>query len=187
MSTAAAVQPGHRMFHVAILRKVRAGREAEFETEISKFFREAAEQPGVCGAYLIRPLVGTSSREYGILRSFTSEDDMRRFYDSDLYRRWTEAVRPLVEGEAERRELHGLEAFFRSSAPPPKWKMAIVTWIGVMPAAYIFSHAVPAVFGNMPELVGLIVVNAFVVGSLTWFFMPILTKLFRPWLNPRAQ
>ena len=86
------------------------------------------------------------------------------------------------------RALHGMEAFFRGAeAPPPAWKMAVVTWIGVMPAVYIFSNAVPAVFGTVPELVSLVLVNVFVVASLTWFFMQILTKLFRRWLSGPAQ
>ena len=86
------------------------------------------------------------------------------------------------------RALHGMEAFFRGAeAPPPAWKMAVVTWIGVMPAVYIFSNAVAAVFGTVPELASLVLVNVFVVASLTWFFMQILTKLFRRWLSGPAQ
>src|SRR6266567_5804757 len=171
--------------HVAIMRVVRPGHEREFEALIQTFFEEAARQPGICGAYLIRPIVGSHSREYGILRSFHSQEDRDRFYASDFYRRWNEAVAPLVERDPQRRELHGLEAFFHGNAPPPpRWKMALLTWIGVNPAVYIFSKAVPAVFGDLPMLARLLIVNASVVASLTWFFMPVLTKLFRGWLRP---
>jgi hypothetical protein len=174
--------------HVAIMRTVRPGREREFEALIQEFFREAALAPGVCGAYLIRPFASSHAREYGILRSFVSEADRGRFYGSDLYRRWSDAVAPLVEGGSQMRALHGMEAFFRDGeSPPPAWKMASVTWIGVMPAVYIFSNAVPAVFGTVPEAASLVLVNVFVVASLTWFFMPILTKLFRRWLSGPAQ
>ena len=176
------------MVHVAIMRVVRAGHEREFEALIQKFFEEAARQPGVCGAYLIRPIIGSHSREYGILRSFHGNEERTRFYASDLYRRWNEAVAPHVEGGPQRRELHGLEAFFHgASTPPPRWKMALLTWIGVTPAVYIFSNAVPAVFGHMPMLVSLLVVNAFVVASLAWFFMPLLSKVFRSWLQPASS
>jgi antibiotic biosynthesis monooxygenase (ABM) superfamily enzyme len=175
------------MVHVAIMRIVHAGHERDFEALIQKFFEEAAQQPGVCGAYLIRPIVGSHSREYGILRSFHGNEDRERFYASDLYRRWNEAIAPHVEGGPERRELHGLEAFFRgASPPPPQWKMALLTWIGVNPAVYIFSNAVPAVFGDMPMLANLLAVNAFVVASLTWLFMPVLTKVFSRWLEPAS-
>jgi antibiotic biosynthesis monooxygenase (ABM) superfamily enzyme len=188
MSTVAATETSHPLVHVAIMRKVRRGREAEFEAQIDRFFNEAAQQPGVCGAYLIRPMTGSQGGEYGILRTFQSEADMRRFYESDLYARWQEAVRPLVEGEPRKQKLHGLEAFFHGSeAPPPRWKMAIVTWIGVNPAVYIFSQAVPVAFGPLPTLAVFLLVNTFVVASLTWAFMPVLTTIFSRWLQPRKQ
>jgi antibiotic biosynthesis monooxygenase (ABM) superfamily enzyme len=189
MSTlAASARDAEAPVHVAILRKVRKGRQADFEARLAAFFEEAAHQPGVCGAYLIRPAPGSRTDEYGVLRTFRSEADMRRFYESETYTRWQDEVRPLVEGEPQKRQLHGLEAFFRENdPPPPQWKMALLTWIGVNPAVYLFSIAVPAVFGPLPPLAALLIVNVFVVASLTWGFMPVLTRLFRRWLQPRAS
>jgi antibiotic biosynthesis monooxygenase (ABM) superfamily enzyme len=175
------------MVHVAILRMVRPGRERDFERLVQEFFNEAAQQPGVCGAYLIRPFAGVQSREYGILRSFASTEDRDRFYASDLYRKWNEAVAPFVEGPPRRQELHGMEAFFQEggSSAPPRWKMAILTWIGVNPAVYVFSNAIPALT-DLPMLLNLLVVNAFVVASLAWLLMPALTKIFAGWLHGPA-
>jgi antibiotic biosynthesis monooxygenase (ABM) superfamily enzyme len=176
---------GPETVHVAIMRVVRSGCEREFEELIGKFFEDAVRHPGVCGAYLIRPIAGSATREYGILRTFRRTADRDRFYASDLYRRWNEAVAPLVEGSAQRRELHGLEAFFRESASPPAvWKMAVLTWIGVNPAVYIFSNTVPAVFGDLPAPAMLLLTNLFVVASLAWVFMPVLTRVFKAWLAP---
>jgi len=172
------------LVHVAILRVVRPEREMEFEARIREFFEEAARQPGVCGAYLIRPIAGSNAREYGILRSFRSAEERDRFYASDLYRNWNEAVGPLVEGAPRREPIHGLEAFFRHVDPPPRWKMAVLTWIGVNPAVYIFSKAVPALVPELPFVATFLAVNALVVASLAWCFMPILTKIFVPWLQP---
>jgi len=169
--------------HIAILRKVRPGKHEAFERALQDFFGAAAREHGVDGAHLIRPLPGRDDREYGILRSFASDADMRHFYASDLYRRWQDTVAPLVEGEPCKRELHGLEAFFREDQAPPAWKMALLTWVGVNPAVYLFSELVSLVFGELPILWGLLLVNVFVVASLTWFFMPLLTRLFRRWLQ----
>lgn len=172
--------------HVAILRKVRRGQHEAFERALKDFFGAAAQEPGVDGAYLIRPIPGSDDNEYGILRSFASEADMRQFYASELYRRWKETVAPLVEGEPRKRQLHGLEAFFRDDQSPAAWKMSVLTWLGVNPAVYLFSLLVPWLFGHLPGLWELLVVNLFVVASLTWFFMPILTWLFRRWLQAPA-
>jgi hypothetical protein len=72
MSSVVTAQRPNELVHVAVIRNVRKGREAEFETQIARFFDTAAEQRGVCGAYLIRPAMGDGPSEYGILRSFGS-------------------------------------------------------------------------------------------------------------------
>ena len=177
--------------HVALTRTVREGREAEFEAAIARFFTAAAAQPGSEGAYLIRPVAGgPNPRQYGILRAFATEADKQRFYESQLYRDWTATVAPMVEDQPRIHELHGLEAFFREAAeagPPPAWKMAVLTWIAVNPAVYIFAKGVPRIFGVLPPLVELLVVNLFVVATLTWAFMPALTRVARPWLAPEPE
>jgi len=173
----------HELVHVAVVRKVRPDHEAEFETEMARFF-EAAAEAGASDAYLIRPILGSHSREYGILRAFRDREEMKRFYASDLYRQWGATIGPLVEGAPNRRELHGLESFFREPGPyPPRWKMAIVTCLAVTPAVYVFSRLVPALFGRLPALVALLLVNICVVASLTWILMPLLVKAFRRWLQ----
>lgn len=175
-----------KMIHVVILRVVKPGREREFEGLIQQFFAEADRQPGVAGAYLIRPFAGAASREYGILRSFGSADDRDRFYGSELYRKWNETVAPLVEGEPRRQELHGMEAFFPSAMAPARWKMALLTWFAVNIAVYVFSNLVPAVT-SLPPWVTFLVVNALVVCALTWALMPWLTRMFNRWLTPSGS
>lgn len=175
------------MIHMAITRTVRPGREDEFELKIHEFFQDAQRFPGTAGVYLLRP-VHPEDRTYGIMRAFEDEAARDAFYASQLFKDWSDAVAPLVEGEPTRRALHGLEAFFRGEqAPPAAWKMAIVTWIGVNPAVFIFSKLVPSVFGELPGLAELLLVNACVVASLTWFFMPILTRLFKPLLQSKGS
>ena len=171
--------------HVAITRRVKKGQEAEFERRLKAFFERADAAPGTRGAYLLKPLEA-DGQTYGILRAFEDEAAKEAFYRSDLYGTWNEEVAELVEGGPERRELHGLEAFFRgreAGAEPPAWKMAILTWIAVNPAVWIFANGVPKVAGSLPPLVELLVVNAFVVATLTWAFMPLLVRLAGRWLR----
>ena len=172
------------MLHVAILRRVRAGQEAEFERIIGEFFREAAAVPGVEGAYLLRPASDKAPREYGVLRSFASEAEMEAFYASPLYQRLNDALRPVVEGEPQRRPLHGLEAFFRgNNPPPPRWKMALLTWIGVTPLVYGAGMLVQAAVGSCPRFVVVMITTLPVVAALAWVVMPALTSIFKGWLG----
>ena len=96
--------------HVAITRRVKPGREQEFETALKEFFALALAQSGVHGAALIVPAPGSGSTEYGIIRSFASAAERDAFYASALYAEWKKRVAPFSDGQPETRELHGLEA-----------------------------------------------------------------------------
>ena len=60
------------------------------------------------------PPPGSTSSEFGILRTFANEQERDAFYASPLFQAWKERIAPLTEGEPQYRQLHGLEAWFRS-------------------------------------------------------------------------
>ena len=103
--------------HVAITRRIKPGREQEFQTALKEFFARSLAESGVHGAAMLVPPPGSSSATYGIIRSFASAAERDAFYASALYAEWKKQVAPLSEGEPQTRELHGLEAFFRLDSP----------------------------------------------------------------------
>lgn len=169
--------------HVAITRKVKLGEERAFEESLREFFQESLHREGVLGVHVLSPPPDSSSREYGVLRTFANERERDEFYGSDLFKRWEQRVTQLTEGERTYRELHGLEAWFRSPEAPARWKMAIVTWLGVWPTVLIVSSLVAPQLSNLPMLLGSALVNAVIVACLTWIVMPLLVKLFQFWLH----
>jgi hypothetical protein len=178
------------MIHVAVTRRVRPGHEEQFEQALRGFMREAEERPETLGAFMMLPVAGAGEREYGILRAFRDRAAADAFYASDAYRAWSESVSQHVEGEPEKRQLHGLEAFFRQGAAsaPPRWKMAILTWLAVNPAVYVCSQAIPSTTVGLPAFVQFALVNAGVVTLLTWVLMPLFVRLATRWLSPaRSQ
>lgn len=172
--------------HVAIRRRVTPGKEAEFEASLLDFFQRSMFFPGVLGAQILRPGEGASPLEYGILRTFESEAARDAFYESALFKTWNSQVAPLLAEVAyDRRDLHGLEAFFRGEhGPPPRWKMAIVTWLGVYPCVVLWSTLLGPFLSPLPRVLATAVVTAAVVITLAWGVMPFLTKVLRPWLRP---
>ena len=95
---------------------------------------------GVLGANMLTPLPGSNAREYGILRTFAGETERNAFYESPMFKVWNERAKTLTEGEPEYRQLHGLEAWFRSPHnPPPRWKMAVATLLGVYPTSLLLG------------------------------------------------
>src|SRR5438128_10211854 len=125
--------------HVAITRRVKPGHEAEFQQALREFFQASFGHEGVLGASVLTPLPGSDSREFGILRTFASETERDAFYESPMFKAWEQRARTLTEGEPVYRQLHGLEAWFRSPHSPPRWKMAVATFLGVFPVAMILN------------------------------------------------
>jgi antibiotic biosynthesis monooxygenase (ABM) superfamily enzyme len=85
----------------------------------------------------------------------------------------------------------GLETWFTlpgvpmPAKPPANWKMAIVTWVALLPLvialAYIFAPF------RLPFLVEVSLSTAIPVSLLTWVVMPALTRLLYRWLYPETR
>lgn len=180
----------NNQLHVAITRKVRPGCEQAFEEALLSFFAVSFTHERTIGASMIRPFPGTNERTYGIIRSFACEEDRDAFYASDDFRQFQETIAPLVEPDYSRRELHGLEAFFREGIydnHPPRWKMALLTLLGVYPAVYLFSHLHKPFTGGWHPALAILLTSLMVVPTLAWVVMPMLTRLFRFWLIKRQM
>ena len=171
--------------HVAITRRIKPGRETEFQEALREFFKTSFAQVGVHGAGMLVPPPGSSSPEFGILRTFANEQEREAFYASPLFKTFDERVRPLTEGDPAYKELHGLEAFFRNqTAPnPPQWKMAVATYLGVVPVTIFTSQTVGRLLKGQNYFVANPVGNACVVALLAWAAMPLVTRIMKRWLH----
>jgi antibiotic biosynthesis monooxygenase (ABM) superfamily enzyme len=174
--------------HVAITRRVKPGCESEFQQALQEFFKTSFANAGVQGASMLVPPPGSPSSEFGILRTFASAKERDAFYASPMFETWEERIKPLTEGEPVYRQLHGLEAWFRSprQSKPPQWKMALLTFVAVWPV----SMAVPAVLNSLigqsvPKVIFAGVAAAGIVVVLTWAAMPLLVKIAKGWLQPQ--
>jgi len=169
--------------HIAITRSVRPGCEAAFQQELREFFQASFAHHSVLGATMILPPPG--SREFGVIRTFTDQKARDEFYASELFKTWELKVKPLAEGDWTQRSLCGLEAWFRSpGAPPPRWKMALVTLVGVYPISLLIGFFLAPKLRHLPLALYLLIASALMVVSLTWIVMPQLARWFKPWLKP---
>jgi len=174
--------------HVAITRRVRPGCEAEFQQALREFFQTSLAHGGVLGATMIVPPPGSDSREFGILRTFANERERDAFYKSSMFEAWRERVTALTEGEPVYRQLQGLEAWFRSpQGPPPRWKMAVATYLGVLPVVTILSLTLGPAISSWHFLLSNMVFNLCVVALLTWIVMPLVTRALHSWLQPKQK
>lgn len=172
--------------HIAITRRVRKEHTREFERMLAEFASHSLTEPGSRGVHLLYPPPGSDSIEYGILRSFASAADRDAFYASAFYKDWIAQIEPMIEGGPVFRQLDGLEAWFREphAAMPPRWKMALLTWIAVWPVSMAVPAALAPIYGsNVPGAIRAGVGAVGIVLVLTWVAMPLLVKVARPWLH----
>lgn len=169
--------------HVAITRKVLPGKEEEFEAALRDFLGQSFAHEGVHGAMMITALKEDGKNEIGILRTFSDEAERDAFYNSKLFKDWEAYASTLTEDPVYR-HLTGLEAWFRTPTPPPRWKMAIATLCGVFPTSLFLSSVIGPLVQPLPLPMRVLIIAASMVTLLTWVVMPIVTKLLKKWLKP---
>lgn len=175
---------------IVITRSVRPGYEQAFEQAVTNWMPKSLAYPGHLGVHMIRPLPG--GRDYGAVLKFCTLENWHHFRDSHDYQNFLGSIRPLLEAEPQVQATTGLEGWFTPLGEhlvrvPPRWKMALVTWIGVCMTVYLVSTILSPVTIQWPWFLGFITMNACVVASLTWLVMPLLSRLLRPWLHPRSK
>jgi uncharacterized protein len=173
--------------HVAIIRTVKPGCEAAFEQALHEFVRRSLSLAGQMGVDIIRPAPGSGSRQYGIIRKLADRTALAEFRTSPEYLEWNQIAPDLTEGSGKVEELCGLESWFTLPGQPlralPQWKMAVATYLGVVPVIMFLSLTLGRLIQNWNFVLNNIVFNAFVVALLTWVVMPLITRALGGWLQ----
>ncbi len=171
------------------LRKVRPGLEERFEAALHEFISRSLQTEGQLGVSVMRPVQGSGSREYGILRRFRDKKSRDHFYESSLFHEWETTAALLTEGEPRHQALSGLETWFtlpgqRAVIPPPRWKMALVTAAGVWPVSMLVAFLLNSFIKTLPAPLQALLVAVGIVVLLTWVVMPALVRILKKWLQP---
>jgi antibiotic biosynthesis monooxygenase (ABM) superfamily enzyme len=170
-------------------RRVKPGREADFETWARGIVAAARQFPGHLGASV---LDAPGSRDYHILFSFADPKSLRAWLDSAERRRWLAQVGELLEADRGLQQLTGLETWFRlpganvpTMKPPPRWKMWLVSVVAVYPLVLAFQALVVPRMVRLPLPLRALVFPLVLLTLMTFVVMPVVTRLLRRWLGPR--
>jgi len=170
-------------------RRIEPGREEEFEDWISGILDAVKEFPGYLGSDVLRPSDAQADNEYSILYRFDHASNLKRWEESDERRRWLDKAEPLVREQTVRR-LTGLETWFtlpaREGEPaPPRYKMAVVTWLAVFPTVLVIFTLFGPLLNLLPTVLRTLVFTLTMVTLMTYLIMPRMTRLFSFWLYPK--
>jgi uncharacterized protein len=177
---------------VLITRRVRRGQAQEFERLMAGLQAAGAGFAGHVGGYLIRPHEAEEG-VYHMLFAFDTVDHLQAWTGSEERQAWLRRIAEVTHGEAATRVLSGLETWFalpaaQTRSPPPRWKMALVTWMGIFPLVFLLSNTVGALLGRFaPPVIVTMIVTALIVTAMTWLVMPMLARLFAGWLYPPSR
>ena len=169
-------------------RRIEPGREGEFEEWTSGILGAVKEFPGYLGSDVLRPNNADTDDEYRIIYRFDHASNLERWERSDERRRWLDRAEPFVREQRVSR-LTGLETWFtlpsRAGQPaPPRYKMAVVTWLAVFPTVLIIFTLFGPLLNLLPTVLRTLLFTLTMVSLMTYVIMPRMTRLFSFWLYP---
>ena len=172
---------------IILERQVHPGAESAFQRWAERYVAAARRFPNHQGSSVLSTASGGS---HFILLRFASSEAL------DAWQRSAEATALLREADevsaagSSSQVRSGLETWFTlpgmpaPSKPPANWKMALTTWVALLPMVvalgYIFRPF------RLPVLLEQALSTIIPVVVLTWLVMPALTRLLYGWLYPET-
>ena len=178
-------------------RRAKEGCGPAYEAVIGGMFGAARDFPGFQAATVTPPT--SPDGKYHVTMRFDSEEHLDHWRNSDTRLEWQRRIDSVAEGDPEFLTLTGMEAWFTGAViaghtPPKRWKMALMTWLGLLPTVSLVAGLLGPVWQGEAPFTGFgwrtvmtsAANTAVITVFMTWLVMPNLTRLFRGFLAPRA-
>lgn len=193
MSTAA--PPAAGAVTVLVSRRVKLGQEEAFERASAAMTIAARPFPGYLGGQLVRPDSDGGDEEsnlYHTVFAFDTPEHLHAWQTSPERATRLQAIAPHTLSSTRLREVSGLGHWFTppgaaAHKPPPRWKVALVTWLGICPTVYLLFLTVAPLLAAWPLLPRVMLITMLVVLLMTWVVAPRLTTWLKPFLYPRPK
>jgi antibiotic biosynthesis monooxygenase (ABM) superfamily enzyme len=172
---------------VVVNLRIKPGCEKDYDEWLGRFLILERKVPGYLGTTTIME-TGTDSSVRHIIHRFRDNASLEAWENSKDLRKLTEEVNKYSTPYAQKAT--GLETWFtlpdlKAIVPPPKWKMAIVSFTGAYPISSLAVYILSSLLGQQRLLINLFMTIILVIG-LTYFAMPLLSRLLRRWLYPKS-
>jgi antibiotic biosynthesis monooxygenase (ABM) superfamily enzyme len=173
---------------VSIARKVTPGAETQYEDWLHRISEVAMKFPGHQGVHVLKPS-GKTGGEYVLIVGFSSYAHQKTWEESQQRQQFIDELeeKELIEGCTKIKKVSGLEFWFTlpevpTHAAPNRHKMALVLIVVV----FSLLFAINLIFGQwltaLPLALKLAVMVTGQVLLMTYFVMPVITRLLKGWL-----
>ena len=192
---ATAVHTSASAVTVLVTRRVKPGHEAAFVEAANAMTAAASQFPGYLGGQMVHPETDADDQEHNLFHTvfaFDTPAHLQAWQTSAERPECLQAIAPHTLSSSKLREVSGLGHWFTSAGsaahkPPPRWKVAVVTWLGIFPTVYFLFLVVAPLLADWSLLPRVMVITALVVLLMTWLVAPQLTRLLKPFLYPQAR
>lgn len=169
---------------VVVTRTARPGCEARYEAWLARAIEAARRFEGHLGADVLR----AGGRRYVLLFRFAGVDALAAWEASEVRRALVAEAAALADEPTVARAT-GLETWFalpgeRAVAPPPRWKMAVVSWMVAFPLIQLLQATLGAGLAPLPGLLRGALVGAAMILIMTYVAMPAVTRALAGFLRP---
>ena len=170
---------------VMLSRSVRVGQERAFEAALSWHLERVQRLSGHLGVDVFEPAAG--SRRWTFIFKFQTVAQANAWKLSPEREAWEAKAAELTDGAPRLQVTTGLEAWFTTpdlgvSGPPPRWKLAIATWVVIYPTITALLLAIGPVIESWPTASRTFLLTAVLVPLMTFALMPAATRALRSWL-----
>ncbi len=184
--TSAAATPDTEPVTTMFARRVHPDHHDQYERWLTGISRCSSGYAGNMGTTILRP--GGKHGDYVAITHFESEANRLAWMESDDRQQWLTRLES-ISVQCERVDsLAGMESWFTVNAlsdamPPPRYKTGLMVLLGLYPTAMALGIVLEPLLAELPRPLALLVSLSCSVTAMVWFVLPLLTRLFRPWLN----
>ena len=180
------IEPNSEPVTVLVERKVSKSKEAKFVELLKGIIAASSNFSGYRGTDVFTPLQ-CGDDEYRVIFRFDSMLTLKRWEASEERAHWVEKIDALLGLPAELQVITGLETWFafpraKAIVPPPRFKMAIVTWLAITPLIIFFNYLTRPILEGIAMPLQILASTPFVVLIMTYLWMPLMAKIFATWL-----
>ena len=171
---------------VSVSRRIKPGREADYEAWVHGVVAEASKFPGHQGVNVLRPSDKTKGN-YVLIYRYDNWENCENWENSPERAKWTARLDEMVEGEAQFKRVTGLEFWFDLpqvpvGAAPSQHKMALTLIVVVFCLVYPLQLTVAPALHALPHWAVTLTIATIQVVLMTYVVMPRVTRLIEGWL-----
>ena len=162
-------------------RNIAADHGKNYDDWVERFMISERQFPGYLGTTIIAPGGNTSSVRY-VINRLSDQASLEAWENSEVMLSFIDEINKYSSLQ----KVTGLETWFnlpnlKTISTPPKWKMAIVSFIAAFSISSVGHYILSIYLGQRPLLTDLLMTIMLVIG-LTYFAMPLLSRLLRRWV-----